>query len=228
MTRAAPKIFPFVGADSQIHLISLERRTMNDNIVNTRMLAMSAMLSAVSFILAFLEFPVPLSPSFARMDLSDFPALIGAFAFGPISGLLIEFVKNALHLLTTSTGGVGELANFIMGGSFVITAGLIYKFHKTKKTAGIACIIASVVMGIVAALTNYFILLPMFEQFMPLDAVIASFGEFIPFIKTKLDVVLYNALPFNFLKGLVISGFTMLFYKHLSPILKGVKGRKHT
>lgn len=196
---------------------------MNDNIVNTRMLAMSAMLSAVSFILAFLEFPVPLSPSFARMDLSDFPALIGAFAFGPISGLLIEFVKNALHLLTTSTGGVGELANFIMGGSFVITAGLIYKFHKTKKTAGIACIIASVVMGIVAALTNYFILLPMFEQFMPLDAVIASFGEFIPFIKTKLDVVLYNALPFNFLKCLVISGFTMLFYKHLSPILKGVK-----
>ena len=111
-----------------------------------------------------------------------------------------------------------------MGGSFAVTAGLIYKFHKTKKTAGIACIAASVVMGLVAALTNYFILLPMFEQFMPLDAVIASFGEFIPFIKTKLDVVLYNAFPFNLLKGLVIGVFTMLLYKHLSPILKGVKG----
>ena len=185
---------------------------------------MSAMLSAVSFALAFFEFPVPLSPSFARMDLSDFPALIGAFAFGPASGLLIELVKNVLQLLTTSTGGVGELANFIMGGSFVAAAGLIYKFHKTKKTAGIACIAASVVMGIVAALTNYFILLPMFEQFMPLDSMIASFGEFIPFIKTKLDVVLYNAFPFNLLKGLVISGFTMMLYKHLSPILKGVKG----
>ena len=162
---------------------------MKNNTINTRMLAMSAMLSAVSFVLAFFEFPVPLSPAFARMDLSDFPALIGAFAFGPVSGLLIELVKNALQLLTTSTGGVGELANFIMGGSFAVTAGLIYNCHKTKKTA-----------------------------------VIASFGEFIPFIKTKLDVVLYNAFPFNLLKGLVIGGFTMLLYKHLSPILKGVKG----
>lgn len=197
---------------------------MKNRIITTRMLAMSAMLSAVSFVLAFFEFPVPLSPSFARIDLSDFPALIGAFAFGPVSGLLIELVKNVLQLLTSSTGGVGELANFIMGGSFVATAGLIYKFHKTKRTAWIACIISSVVMGIVAAITNYFILLPMFEQFMPLDAVIASFGEFIPFIKTKLDVVLYNAFPFNLLKGLVIGIFTMLVYKHLSPILKGVKG----
>ena len=197
---------------------------MKNNTINTRMLAMSAMLSAVSFVLTFFEFPVPLSPAFARMDLSDFPALIGAFAFGPVSGLLIELVKNALQLLTTSTGGVGELANFIMGSSFAVTAGLIYNCHKTKKTAGIACIAASVVMGLVAAITNYFILLPMFEQFMPLDAVITSFGEFIPFIKTKLDVVLYNAFPFNLLKGLVIGGFTMLLYKHLSPILKGVKG----
>ncbi len=196
---------------------------MKKTAINTRMLAMSAMLSAFSFILAFLEFPVPLSPSFARMDLSDFPALIGSFAFGPVSGILIELVKNALQLLTTSTSGVGELANFLMGGSYVIAAGLIYKCHKTKKTAVIACIIASVVMGAVAALTNYFILLPLFEQFMPLDALIASFGEFIPFIKTKLDVVLYNAFPFNLLKGLLIGFFTMLLYKHISPVLKGTK-----
>ena len=160
------------------------------------------------------------------MDLSDFPALIGSFAFGPISGILIELVKNALQLLTTTTGGVGELANFLMGGSYVIAAGLIYKRHKTKKTAVIACIIASIVMGAVAALTNYFILLPLFEQFIPLDALIASFGEFIPFIKTKLDVVLYNAFPFNLLKGLLIGIFTMLLYKHISPVLKGTKRGK--
>ena len=82
-------------------------------------------------------------------------------------------------------------------------------------------IVGSVVMGIVAALANYFILLPLFEQFMPLDQVIASFGAFIPFIKTKLDVVLYNAFPFNLLKGLVITGFTMLVYKRIRPLLKG-------
>lgn len=191
------------------------------SIQNVRVLTMTAVLSAIAFVLAFFEFPVPLSPSFARMDLSDLPALIGAFAYGPVSGVLIELVKNALQLLTSSTGGIGELANFIMGSSFVAAAGLIYKFHKTKKTAMLACLIASVVMGMVAAIVNYFILLPVFEAFMPLDQLIASFGEFIPFIKTKLDVVLFNAFPFNLLKGIGISIVTMLLYKQLTPILKG-------
>ena len=189
--------------------------------LSIRTMTSIAVLSAVAFVLAFFEFPVPLSPSFARMDLSDFPALIGAFAFGPVAGILIELVKNVLGLFSTSTGGVGELANFLMGASFAATAGLNYKQHKTKRTALIGGIIGSVVMGIVAALANYFILLPLFEQFMPLDQVIASFGAFIPFIKTKLDVVLYNAFPFNLLKGLVITGFTMLVYKRIRPLLKG-------
>lgn len=191
------------------------------SIQNVRMLTMTAVLSAIAFVLAFFEFPVPLSPSFARMDLSDLPALIGAFAYGPAAGILIELVKNTLQLLTSSTSGIGELANFIMGSSFVAAAGLIYKFHKTKKTVMIACLTASVMMGIVAALVNYFILLPVFEAFMPLDQLIASFGEFIPFIKTKLDVVLFNAFPFNLLKGIGISIVTMLLYKRLTPILKG-------
>lgn len=188
---------------------------------NTRAFTMTAMLAAISYLLAFMEFPVPLSPAFARMDLSDFPALIGAFVIGPVSGIMIELVKNGLQLLTTTTGGVGEIANFLMGGSYVLTAGLIYKLHKTKKMAWIACIMSSVVMGLTAALANYFILLPMFELFMPLDQLIASFGTFIPFIQTKLDMVLFNALPFNLLKGLVIGAFTMMIYKRLSYVLKG-------
>ena len=101
--------------------------------LNIRTITMTALLSAMAYVLAFVEFPVPLSPSFARMDLSDLPALIGAFVFGPISGLLIELVKNALQLLTTSTGGIGEIANFLMGASYVVTAGFIYKRHKTKR-----------------------------------------------------------------------------------------------
>lgn len=189
---------------------------------NARTVTMTAMLAAISYLLAFLEFPVPLSPAFARMDLSDFPALVGAFAFGPVCGMMIELIKNGLQAFSTSTGGVGELANFLMGGAYVLTAGMIYQHHKTKKTAWIACIISSIVMGIAAAMANYFILLPMFEMFMPLDQVIASFGEFLPFIQTKLDVVLYNAFPFNLLKGLVIGVFTMLIYKRLTPVLKGI------
>ncbi len=189
--------------------------------MSVRTITMAALLSAISYILAFLEFPVPLSPSFARMDFSDFPALIGAFAFGPIIGVLIELIKNALQLLSTSTGGIGELANFLMGASFVFTAGALYEQHKTKRMAWIAGITGSIAMGAVAAITNYFILLPLFEQFMPLEQLIASFGEFLPFIRTKLDVVLYNAFPFNLIKGLIISVVTMLVYKRLRPVLKG-------
>lgn len=157
-------------------------------------LMMTGMLAAVAYLLAFIELPVPLSPSFARFDLSDLPALIGAFAFGPLSGLLIELIKSALQLLSTSTGGVEELANFLMGGAFVFTAGLIYRQHKTKRRAWLACIVGSMAMGITAALANYYILLPLFESFMPLEQLIASFGVFIPFIHTKTDIVRYRAL----------------------------------
>ena len=105
----------------------------NKIMLQVRMLTMTAALAAVACILAFFEFPVPLSPSFARMDLSDYPALIGAFAFGPLCGVLVELVKNALQLLSSSTGGVGELANFLMGASYVAAAGFLYKYNKTKK-----------------------------------------------------------------------------------------------
>ena len=203
-----------------MNTVSIEKSRKNA-VLSVRTISMTAMLSAVAYLLAFVEFSVPLSPSFARMDLSDLPALIGAFAFGPFSGLLIELVKNTLQLLTTSTGGIGEIANFLMGASYVVTAGFIYKRHKTKKTALLACIAASFVMGAAAALANYFILLPLFETFMPLDQLIASFGAFLPFIHTKLDIVLFNALPFNILKGLVIGGVTMLIYKKLALVLKG-------
>ena len=172
--------------------------------LNIRTITMTALLSAMAYVLAFVEFPVPLSPS-----------------FGPLSGLLIELVKNTLQLMTTSTGGIGEIANFLMGASYVVAVGAIYKRHKTKKTAWIACVTASFVMGIAAALANYFILLPLFEAFMPLDQLIASFGTFLPFIHTKLDIVLFNAFPFNLLKVLVIGGVTRLMYKRLAPILKG-------
>ena len=188
---------------------------------NLRKLVGTAMLAAVAFVLQFLEFPMPLSPSFAKFDLSDLPALIGAFAYGPLWGVVIEAVKNALHLFQTQTGGIGELANFLMGAALVFPAGLIYKKHKSRKTALIGCTVGSLCMGVMAALANYFILLPMFEIFMPMDEMIEAFAAVIPFIHSKLDVVLLNALPLNILKGLVVSLVTMLLYKRLSPILKG-------
>lgn len=193
--------------------------------ISTRTITITALLASISYILAFFEFPVPLSPSFARMDLSDIPALIGAFALGPATGVIIELIKNVLQLLSTSTAGIGELANFLIGASYVWIAGFIYKYKRTKKGAVSAYIISSIVMGVVAMIVNYFILLPLFETFMPLDQLIASFSEFLPFIQTKLDVVLYNVLPFNVIKGLVVGLVTMVVYKKLAPVLKGETSR---
>lgn len=188
---------------------------------NTRILVSVAMLSAISYVLAFIEIQLPLSPSFAKMDLSDFPALIAAFAISPLAGVLVEAVKNGLQLLSTSTGGVGELANFLMGSALTFTAGLFYHNLKTKKRAVIGCVIGTVTMAITAALLNYFVLLPLYSTFMPTQQVIEAFAAFIPFINTKLDVVLFNAIPFNLFKGAIISILTILIYKRLSPILKG-------
>ena len=193
--------------------------------ISTRTITITALLASISYILAFIELPVPLSPSFARMDLSDIPALIGAFALGPVIGVIIELIKNILQLLSTSTAGVGELANFLIGASYVWIAGFIYKYKRTKKGAISSYIISSIVMGVVATIVNYFILLPLFETFMPLDQLIASFSEFLPFIQTKLDVVLYNVLPFNVIKGLVVGLVTMVVYKKLTPVLKGETSR---
>ena len=102
---------------------------MNNKRFSPRNMAMIGMLSAISFILMFLEFSIPIMPSFIKLDLSELPALIGAFAMGPVEGVLICLFKNLIHLMRTSTGGVGELSNFILCAVFVFVAGLIYMLH---------------------------------------------------------------------------------------------------
>lgn len=185
----------------------------------TQQLAIIAMLSAVAFILAFFEFPAPLSPSFAMIDISDLPAVLAAFAIGPAAGAVVEIIKNVLQAFSSATGGIGELANCLIGCAYVVPAGFMYKKNKTRRTALKACITGSICMGIAAALLNYYLLLPMFEMFMPIDQVIAAFSEILPFIRTKFDVCLYNALPGNIFKGILISVLSMLIYKPLSPVL---------
>ncbi|MBQ6582726.1 MAG: ECF transporter S component [Mogibacterium sp.] len=187
--------------------------------LTTEQLAIIALLSAISFVLAFFEIPMPLSPSFAMMDLSDLPAVLAAFSIGPWGGVLVEVIKNLLQATSSSTGGIGELANCLMGCAYVLPAGLIYQRNKTKKGALYGCIAGSLSIGVVAAVLNYFVLLPMFEMFMPIDQIIAMFSDILPFIHTKFDVCLYNALPGNIFKGVIISIISMLIYKPLSPVL---------
>ena len=123
-------------------------RTTTNSISSVRYMSVTAMLSAVAFILMFLDFSVPFMPAFIKMDLSELPALIGAFSMGPVCGILICLIKNVLHLFITTTGGVGELSNFLLGVAFVLPAGLIYRHKKSRRSALIGSLLGAVIMGV--------------------------------------------------------------------------------
>ena len=191
--------------------------------LNVRYVTMTGMLSAIGFILMYFEFGVPFMPSFIKMDLSELPALIGSFAFGPVCGILICLVKNVLHLTVSNSAFVGELANFLMGSVFVGTAGLLYKHKKTKKTATIASITGAILMGIISIPINYFVTYPVYYNFMPKEVILIAYQSIIPSMKSILQCLICFNFPFTALKGLVSVIITLLVYKHLSPIIKGKK-----
>lgn len=178
-----------------------------------------AMLSVLAFVLMQFEVMLPIFPSFLKIDVSDLPALIGAFAMGPLAGVAIGAVKNLLHLFQTTTGGVGELANFFIGCAIVVPAALIYTKNKTKKSALVGLMVGTLVMSIAGALANYFVLIPFYSAFMPIDAIIGLGTAVNPAIVNLGTLVLFGIVPFNLMKGVVLSVLTVLLYKRISPIL---------
>ena len=183
-----------------------------------RKMTVTAILAAVSTVLMFLSFNVPFMPSFIKMDFSELPALIAAFAYGPLSGVIVCLIKNLINLLSTQTGGVGELSNFILGCAFVLPAGLIYKHKKTKKSAVLGALLGAVIMAAFSMVSNYYIV---YTKFMPMDVIIAAYSSILPSIKNLWQALFVFNLPFTFAKGLVNVLIATLIYKPLSPILKG-------
>ena len=192
----------------------------------THNLTVAAMLSAVAFILMFIEFPIPmLIPAFIKMDFSDLPALLGAFALGPVYGVIISFLKNLLHIVIkgTSTACVGELSNFILGAIFSAVAGYLYKHHKSRKTAIIGAVAGAVAMGVLSVPSNYFVVYPAYVQFyhMPLEAILGMYQAILPSADSLIKCLILFNLPFTLVKGLLDAVLCMLIYKPLSPILHG-------
>lgn len=193
---------------------------------NIRYMTVTAMLSAVAFALMFLDFSIPfLVPSFIKMDLSELPALIGAFAMGPWYGVLICLIKNLIHLLITTTGGVGELSNFILGAAFVLPAGLLYQRKKTKKNAIIGSFLGAAFMAVLSVASNYFIVYPVYTAFLPMDTILALYQEILPSADTLLKCLVIFNMPFTFVKGMFSVIITLAVYKHISPIIKGVSNK---
>lgn len=197
-------------------------RTKTGMSSRVRFITVTAMLSAISFVLMYFESPIPIMPAFIKFDFSDLPALIGTFAYGPLCGVIVCLIKNLLHLMDSNSMLVGELSNFILGAAFVIPAGLIYKFKKTKKSALIGGITGAVFMGVFCVFSNYFIVYPVYYQVaMPEEAILGMYQAILPSMKSILQSLIVFNLPFTVVKGLISVAITMLVYKPLSPILKG-------
>ena len=203
-----------------------QKQIKRNRVSKAKMMTQIAMLGAVAAVLMLFEFPLPfLAPSFYELDLSEMPVLIGAFAMGPLAGAAIELLKILLNFVLngTVTAGIGELANFLMGCAFVVPAGLIYRRHKTKKTAVVGMIVGTLCMVAVSAVLNAYFLLPAYGKAyqMPIDAFVEMGHAIIPAIHDLFTFAMFCVVPFNLLKGVVVSIVTLVLYKHISRLLKG-------
>ena len=196
--------------------------TMKRTKFNIRTIAVTGMLGALATVLMFLEFPIPmLIPPFIKFDFSELPALLAAYAMGPVSGIAVCFIKYVFNLLLTQTGGVGELSNFILGVCFVLPAGLIYKRKKTQKSAMIGALAGAVLMSVVSVFSNYFVVYPVYTNFMPMQAILGAYQAINKNVKTLWDALIWFNMPFTFIKGMCSVVITFFIYKKISPILKG-------
>ena len=177
----------------------------NQQTKNLNKLIKIALLSAIAVVLMYFDFIVPFIPfSWLKIDLSDVPALMGAFAFGPMAGVVIELLKNILIVIVkgSETMLVGQLANFIVGCAFVVPAAWVYHRNKSKKTAILGMLLGTLSIEIVGILANIYILLPAFGMAMEKE-------ELIKYVTIGL-------IPLNGLKSVLVSVITYTLYKRVS------------
>lgn len=195
-------------------------------VLTTRKMAMVGLFSALATILMLIELPVFFAPPFYKLDLSELPILIGAYAFGPAAGVMMEAIKILLNIAIngSSTAFVGELANFAVGCSLIIPASAVYSFVKKKKGAIWACVIGTLSMTVFGTAFNAIYLIPAFAKLfgMPIETIIGMGMAVNPLVKegSLVSLVVACVAPLNLVKGTIVCVITMLVYKPLSPILK--------
>ena len=197
---------------------------MNTKKKNLRMIAVTAIMSALSAVLMFVEFSIPIMPAFIKLDVSELPALITSFTFGPVCGVAECLVKNLIHLFVTSTFGVGELSNFILGAIFVFVAGMFYKHKHNRKYALIGAMAGDLAMAVLCFFVNLFFVYPLYIKLMlPEEAILGMYRAILPSVDSLWKAILIFNVPFTFVKGLISVAITFIVYPKLSPILKGKK-----
>lgn len=181
----------------------------------------TAIFTALAVALMFLEVPLPLMPPFLKFDFSEIPVLVGTFALGPVYGIIIELLKNLIHLPWTGTMAIGEMSNFITGSIFVGTAGFIYTKNRTRKGAVFSMIIATLALAVIAVPVNAFINLPLYASVlgMSMESILGWTQTVNPAIDSELGLLLLGFVPFNLFKGIVVSAITFCVYKPISKLI---------
>lgn len=189
-----------------------------------RMMAQIGMLSAIAVVLMLFEIPLPFAPSFYEIDLSEVPVMVGCFTMGPVAGATIEFLKILLNFAVngTTTAGVGEIANFLIGCSLVVPAALIYQRKRTRTGAIVGMVTGTLLMTAVGCALNAFVLLPAYAKAfgMPIDALVEMGGAVNGSITDLFTFVMFAVAPFNLLKGILVSMIVFIIYKKISPIFR--------
>lgn len=202
---------------------TLNKQNSINNSVSIRNITVTALMSAAATVLMFVSFGLPILPSYLKVDFSELPALLTSFALGPVYGVIVCLVKNLFNVAATTTGGVGELCNFLLGALFVAPAGIIYRRHRTRSTALIGTLVGVLTMTVCSFFVNNFLVYPAYLLIMPEQAIVDMYSALVPWAdEIWKGIVVFN-MPLTFLKGLADAALTFVLYKHLSPLLKGKK-----
>lgn len=187
-----------------------------------RTIVQVGMLAAIAVVLMLFEIPLPFAPSFYEIDFSEVPVMIGTFAMGPLAGAAIELVKILLNFFIngTTTAGVGEVANFLIGCALVVPAGIIYRRKRTRKGAIIGMAAGTVFMTLLGCVLNAYVLLPTYAAAfqLPIDSLVAMGTAVNGSITDLFTFVAFAVAPFNILKGVLVSLIVFLIYKKISPV----------
>jgi len=192
----------------------------------TRVLALTGVMAAISAILMQFQLSIPIVPNFLKLDISDFPSLIAGYAYGPMAGVWVCLVKNVIHITMTTTGGVGELSNFILGVCFVVPAAIIYRIgKKTRKSAFIGAVVGTLFMAISGIFTNYYIVYPLYYYVMGLstETIMHMYQAKMPSVSDLWQALAIFNFPLTLAKGAICTLITFLTYKYISPMLHGRK-----
>lgn len=200
----------------------MQNTIKNSGLSSAKTIAKVGVLSAIAYILMFISIPLPIFPSFLKIDLSDIPAIFGGMSLGPMAGLAIVIVKNFLQGITASTtGGVGEFANVVIGGSYVLIICLFYRSLKSIKGVLAGGLLGIVAMTIMGCIMNYYIMMPLYATVygMPLEQIVQMGTVINPKVTDLMTFVIWMIAPFNILKAGIMTVVTLPLFEKMEKIL---------